>query len=77
MENKMDYTKEALNLYKPPFKFICGFIYDHNGEMVIDQVCRIRGWGRISYMENAEGIQDTVGDIVARALTEYWIAHKE
>lgn len=36
---------------------------------------RVRGWGRIQYLktEHDNGdIQDAVGNIIAKALTEYW-----
>lgn len=40
----------ALALYKPPFRYECGYIWDANNEMVADDdrdafVARIRGWG--------------------------------
>lgn len=72
-------TAKALALYKPPFKFMYGYIHDADGRVVADnnvdadnQVLRVRGWGRISYMENAEALQDEVGEVIAIALTEYW-----
>lgn len=72
-------TVKALALYKPPFKFMYGYIHDGDGRVVADnnvgadnQVLRVRGWGRISYMENAEALQDEVGEVIAVALTEYW-----
>ncbi|MCP2005281.1 UNVERIFIED_ORG: hypothetical protein J2Y78_003821 [Buttiauxella agrestis ATCC 33320] len=72
-------TVKALALYKPPFKFMYGYIHDGDGRVVADnnvgadnQVLRVRGWGRISYMENAEALQDEVGEVIAFALTEYW-----
>lgn len=72
-------TVKALALYRPPFKFMYGYIHDGDGRVVADnnvgadnQVLRVRGWGRISYMENAEALQDEVGEVIAVALTEYW-----
>ncbi len=69
----------AMALYSPPFKFQHGFIFDANGEMVSDgelenqdAIQRVRGWGRIGYMDDAEKLQDLVGDVIAKALTEYW-----
>jgi hypothetical protein len=67
----------ALNLYKPPFKLDHGYIFDSHGEMVADQVdpiaiARIRGWGRISYMGDAENLQDMVGKLIVEALNEKW-----
>ena len=69
----------AIALYKPPFKFDCGYIWDAGGQMVADnnldkdeQILRVRGWGRISYLENAEALQDEVGEVIAIALSDYW-----
>lgn len=73
-----EFQLQALSLYKPPFKFMCGYIFDggHNmfadGGDFSDQAARIRGWGRLGYMENAEKIQDAAGELFARALTELW-----
>ena len=68
---------KALELYKPPFNFHCGYIFDSEGNMFSDMptdayVTRVRGWGRIGYMENPEKLQDTVGELIAEALTEFW-----
>lgn len=72
----------AIALYKPPFKFDHGYIWDADGRMVADnnldedgQILRVRGWGRISYLENAEALQDEVGEIIAIALSNYWSIH--
>lgn len=72
----------AIALYKPPFKFDHGYIWDADGRMVADnnldedgQILRVRGWGRISYLENAEALQDEVGEIIAIALSNYWNIH--
>lgn len=69
----------AIALYKPPFKFDFGYIWDADGQIVADQklnedgqILRVRGWGRISYLENPEALQDEVGEIIAIALSEYW-----
>ena len=75
--------KAALSLYKPPFKYYMGYIYDADNQMVADDgggehsvqnavISRIRGWGKISYLQNAEAIQDELGHIVAEALTAYY-----
>ena len=69
--------QRALDLYKPPFKFECGYIQDSKHRMVADQhdgpdSLRVRGWGRISYMEDPEKLQDEVGALIAEALTEKW-----
>lgn len=36
---------------------------------------RVRGWGRISKMEDADKISDAAGEHIAKALTEYWQNH--
>lgn len=77
----------ALALYRPPFKFRMGYIHDAGGHMVADQdgfgegskvfdsiAARVRGWGRIGYLPDAEALQDEVGAVIADALTAYWAA---
>lgn len=71
--------QRALGLYQPPFRFECGYILAANGQMVADQhdgpdSLRVRGWGRISYMDNPEKLQDEVGALIAEALTEKWLS---
>lgn len=71
---------KALALYKPPFRFEYGYIFDADHQTVADEASadsminalRIRGWGRIGYMENPEALQDKVGELIAEALTQYW-----
>lgn len=78
-----DIRKIALELYKPPFRYVRGYIYDSDDLMVADDgdgeasipaavISRIRGWGRISYLKDAHQIQDEVGIIVAEALNKYY-----
>lgn len=74
-----DLRKRALDLYKPPFKYHpqLGWIFDGEGRQVLDKidetaVLRIRGWGRIGYLENPEQLQDKVGELIAEALNEFW-----
>lgn len=69
---------KALKLYKPPLRYDFGYIWDSNNEMVADDggMARVRGWGRISYMNDGEALQDKVGELIAEALTEYWNKHK-
>lgn len=75
----------TLDLYIPPFRYVGGYIYDSNNNMVADSgtdlahgtiISRIRGWGRIAYLDNnmarAEQLQDEAGKIVAEALNMYW-----
>jgi hypothetical protein len=75
-------TKVALTLYHPPFRYVHGYIYDAKDNMVADGVLkdtdaalRVRGWGRISYMQYPEQLQDTVGVLIAQAMTEFWKKH--
>lgn len=54
-----------LALYKTPFRYDGIFyIWDAQNEMVADfggknDSFRVRGWGRMSYMDNAEELHDT------------------
>lgn len=77
-----DERKEAMKIYRPPFKHYRGYIHDAEGHMVSDDdqvnrtvAHRVRGWGRISYLPNAEAIQDEIGVLMADALNEYYAAH--
>ena len=57
MSKKIKSIKDALRLYKPPFEFSHGYIFDAGGNMVADQggasgmegsmVMQIRGWGNL------------------------------
>lgn len=67
----------ALALYTPPFRYYRGYLWDAKNNMVADDdaqdvALRVRGWGRISHMEEPEKLQDAVGELMAKALTEYW-----
>jgi hypothetical protein len=68
--------EQALALYKSPFRFDHGYIFDADNNMVADQhetsICRVRGWGRIGSMANAEALQDEVGEVIAEALTKFY-----
>ena len=60
-------SKTALDLYKAPFSYQYGYIFDANGQTFADNSCesdesiecsktgslalRVRGWGRISYLK--------------------------
>lgn len=82
----MTIRQAALDLYKPPFRYEYGYVFDSNNQMVADKgeigelkgmiATRVRGWGRIQYMDNPVGraaqLQDEVGKIVAEALNFYW-----
>lgn len=71
--------ERAFELYQPPFKYSHGYIFDSNGEMVADDggIVRVRGWGRICSMKNAEKLQDEVGKIIAEALNDFWEKHSK
>jgi hypothetical protein len=75
---EQDLAERALALYSPPFRVVEGAIYDSAGHKVADDregVMRVRGWGRIAYMENADQLQDAVGQMLADALNDYWRAN--
>lgn len=71
----------AFALYRPPFKFMHGYIFDADHQMFSDDgamdetAARIRGWGRIQKLEQAEKLQDELGQMFAEALTVFWLAH--
>lgn len=78
-----DLRNKSIGLYTPPFRFEHGYIWDAKGQMVADNhvdgedaVLRVRGWGRICYMENPEALQDEVGNVIALAMTEFWERRK-
>lgn len=86
----MNIRQAALDLYVPPFRLDHGYIRDSNGQVVADDgsgtavgtiATRIRGWGRIQYMDKpeqrAEALQDEVGHIVVEALNAYWVANTQ
>lgn len=80
----------AMALYSPPFRFESGYIYDSENNMVVDDgdlanasnsvagavAARVRGWGRIGKLDNAEALQDEVGRIVAEALNEFYVSRQ-
>ncbi len=79
-------TKElrerAFKLYRAPFRFEHGYVWDAKNEMVADDyvegaipVGRIRGWGRVSYLPEPQELQDAVGELMAEALTKLWRDH--
>ena len=68
---------EAFKSCKPPFFFRVGYIFDDAGNMIADEAgagafARMRGWGRLGSMKNAEELQDAIGKHIAQAMTEYW-----
>jgi hypothetical protein len=74
----------AFNLYAPPFTYQMGYIYDSKHKMVADDTLpdpehlepgialRIRGWGHIQKHEDPAALQDSAGDLIAQALTQFW-----
>lgn len=80
--------KAALALYKPPFTFDHGYIVDSRSLVVSDDgtpgelqkmiAGRVRGWGRIQRLKDfpPEKLQDTVGELIAAALTEFWTSRQ-
>jgi hypothetical protein len=69
----------AIALYKAPFKFEHGYIFDAEYLMVADDddvgshvAARVRGWGHIGYMPDAAQLQDEVGKYIAELLTKHW-----
>lgn len=72
-------SDRALDLYKPPFRYEGGYIWDAESNMVADDIAenailRVCGRRRISYLKNPEQLQDAVGKHIAKALTQYWEA---
>ena len=76
--------QRAIALYQPPFNFNrFGYITDANHQTVADNnvsddesgkaLLRVRGWGRISYMDDAAPLQDQVGLELMEALNAHWI----
>lgn len=77
MTTELKMREAAFALYEAPFRFDHGYIFDAKGQMVSDDsgegiIARVRGWGRIGYMENAEALQDECGAMIAEALTQFW-----
>lgn len=75
-----DLRERAFALYKGPFRYEQGYIWDANNEMVADDrkevaVSRVRGWGRMKYLPDTNALQDAVGTLIAEALTDYWRRH--
>jgi hypothetical protein len=67
--------KAAMAVYTPPFKYLHGYIYDSQNNMVADAdgvdgavAARVRGWGRLGYMPNGAELQDEIGQMMADAL---------
>lgn len=74
--------KAAMAVYKPPFAYKHGYIYDSQQLMVSDHgpigedepgvggavAARVRGWGKLGYLPNGAELQDEIGRMMADAL---------
>ncbi len=79
--------ERAFKLYRAPFRYEMGYVWDARNEMVADDhvagaaeleavpPVRVRGWGRIGYLPGSESLQDMVGALIAEALTKLWREH--
>jgi hypothetical protein len=75
----------ARKLFRTPFKYAGGYIWDDDGEMLADNhvgfdapgaTLRVRGWGRLGYIakspKEAAALQDAYGELIAEALTAHF-----
>jgi len=73
-----EFRRLALALYRGPFRYERGYVWDANMDMVADtggyenSVMRVRGWGHIQRLPDPEKLQDAVGELMAEALTDLW-----
>ena len=74
---------EAMSLYKPPFRYFKGYIFDSANNVFADDggtdetivqntIARIRGWGKLGYHKNGAELQDELGNLVAEALNKFY-----
>ena len=78
-QHNEEIKERARKLYKPPFRHEHGYIFDADHSMVADECVHalcVRGWGRLSYMTEPERLQDAVGELIAEALTKFWMEAK-
>lgn len=75
----------AFNLYKPPFRYQYGYIYDSEGNVFADNgggdddqiesensgnlALRVRGWGRIQYLKTEFNNGD-IQDVVGELIVD-------
>lgn len=77
--------KAAMAVYKAPFKYNHGYIYDSQNLMVADDggygddnsvsgavASHVRGWGRLGYLPDGDKLQDEIGQMMADALNLYY-----
>jgi hypothetical protein len=75
----------ARKLFRAPFRYEGGYIWDDDTEMLADKrveseapgaTLRVRGWGRLGYItkspEEADALQDAYGELIAEALTAHF-----
>jgi len=74
-----DLRERAFDLYRGPFRYEHGYIWDKDNEMVADDhvegavpALQVRGWGRLRYFADSAALHDAVGALMAEALTAYW-----
>jgi len=72
--NTQEARQELRKLFDAPFRFIPGggYIFDANDQMV----CDVRAWGYLQRFPNAEKLQDTLGEMIAEALTKEFKAQE-
>lgn len=49
---------------KLPIKFHSGYFFDADGRMI----AQMRGWGWMQYLDNAEDLQDNIGEWIAQKI---------
>ena len=64
----MNNTENVLSKFKLP---LC---YEPAGQMIFDAderlVCDVRAWGYLQYFPEAETLQDTLGEMIAKAFND-------
>lgn len=68
MAKRLLTSQEILIHFKLPLH------YEPIGQTIFDDdmhmVAQVRGWGRLQYKENAEEIQDGIGEMIVQAFNE-------
>lgn len=77
---KKELRQRAFDSCAAPFERVHGYIFDANGNTISDDtaegiVTRMRGWGRLHYLDKPEELQDAIGDLIVEALNEFWEKH--
>jgi FtsZ-binding cell division protein ZapB len=72
---KPDFEKLVLEKFKLPLR------YEPAGQMIFDAkdqlVCDVRAWGYLQRFENAEQLQDTLGEMMIARSFNCWTEHVE